>query len=164
MDGMIREARGEDGPAILAIYETGIATRNATFETAVPSWAEWDQRHHPHSRFVYEEEGQVLGWVALAPVSPRQVYRGVAEISIYLAPQARGTGVGTRLMQRAVASSEAHGMWTLHAALFPENKASVRLHEKCGFRRVGVRERIAQLDGEWRDTLVMERRSQVVGL
>jgi L-amino acid N-acyltransferase YncA len=164
MDWMIREARREDGPAILAIYEMGIATRNATFETTVPSWAEWDQRHHPHSRFVYEEEGQVLGWVALAPVSLRQAYRGVAETSIYLAPQAQGKGVGIQLMGRAIASSEAHGMWTLYAALFPENEASVRLHEKCGFRRVGVRERIARLDGVWRDTLVMERRSRVVGL
>jgi phosphinothricin acetyltransferase len=161
---MIREARDGDGPAILAIYETGIATRNATFETAVPSWAEWDQQHHPHSRFVYEEDGQVRGWVALAPVSSRQAYRGVAEISVYLAPQARGRGVGTRLVQRAVVSSETHGIWTLHAALFPENEASVRLHEKCGFRRVGTRERVARLDGVWRDTLIMERRSRVVGI
>ena len=164
MDGLVREARGEDGPAILAIYESGIATQNATFETVVPSWEEWDQRHHPHSRFVYEEEGQVLGWVALAPISSRQAYSGVAEVSIYVAPQARGRGIGTRLMERAIASSETHGIWTLYAALFPENEASVRLHETCGFRRVGRRERVARLAGVWRDTLVMERRSRVVGL
>jgi L-amino acid N-acyltransferase YncA len=164
MDGLIREARAEDGPAILAIYASGIATRNATFETVVPGWEEWDRRHHRHSRFVSEEEGQVLGWVALAPVSSRRAYSGVAEVSIYVAPQARGRGIGTQLMQRAIASSEAHGIWTLYAALLPENEASVRLHEKCGFRRVGTRERIARLDGLWRDTLIMERRSRVVGL
>jgi L-amino acid N-acyltransferase YncA len=164
MGGTIREARSEDGPAILAIYESGITTRNATFETAVPSWEDWDRRHHAHSRFAYEEDGQVVGWVALAPVSSRPAYSGVAEVSIYLAPGARGRGIGTRLMERAITSSEAHGIWTLYAALFPENEASVRLHAKCGFRRVGMRERIARLDGVWRDTLIMERRSRVVGL
>jgi L-amino acid N-acyltransferase YncA len=164
MEGTIREAWAEDGPAILAIYESGIATRNATFETKVPNWEEWDRRHHAHSRFVYEEGDQVVGWVALAPVSSRRAYSGVAEVSIYLAPGARGRGIGTRLMERAIASSETHGIWTLYAALFPENEASVRLHEKCGFRRVGTRERIARLDGVWRDTLIMERRSRVVGL
>jgi L-amino acid N-acyltransferase YncA len=164
MDATIREARDEDSASILAIYESGIATGNATFETEVPSWTDWDRRHHAHSRFVCEEEGQVVGWVALAPVSSRQAYSGVAEVSIYLAPDARGRGIGTRLMTRAIASSEAHGIWTLYAALLPENEASVRLHEKCGFRRVGTRERIARLDGVWRDTLIMERRSRVVGL
>ncbi len=164
MRGTIREARSEDGPAILAIYESGIATRNATFETAAPSWERWDRRHHAHSRLVYEEDGQVVGWVALAPVSSRQAYSGVAEVSIYVAPEARGRGIGTRLMERVIASSEAHDIWTLYAALFPENEASVRLHERCGFRRIGTRERIARLDGVWRDTLIMERRSQVVGL
>jgi L-amino acid N-acyltransferase YncA len=164
LDGLIRKTRDEDGPALLAIYESGIATRNATFETAVPSWKEWDRRHHPHSRFVYEEGGQVLGWVALAPVSSRRAYSGVAEVSVYVASQAQGRGIGTRLMERAIASSEAHGIWTLYAALFPENEASVRLHEKCGFRRIGTRERIARLDGVWRDTLIMERRSRIVGL
>ena len=164
MEGTIRAAGDEDGTAILAIYESGIVTRNATFETVIPSWEEWDGRHHRHSRLVYEEDGQVLGWVALAPVSSRQAYCGVAEVSIYLAPQAQGKGIGTQLMERAIASSEAHGIWTLYAALFPENEISVRLHEKCGFRRVGVRERIARLDGVWRDTLIMERRSRVVGL
>ncbi|MFL7810708.1 MAG: GNAT family N-acetyltransferase [Anaerolineae bacterium] len=164
MGGTIREARGEDGPAILAIYGAGIATRNATFETEVPSWEEWDRRHHQHSRLVYEEEGQVVGWVALAPVSSRRAYSGVAEVSIYVAPKVWGKGIGTRLMERAIASSETHGIWTLYAALFSENGASVRLHEKCGFRRIGTRERIARLDGVWRDTLIMERRSRVVGL
>jgi len=164
MGGTIREARGEDGPAILAIYGAGIATRNATFETEVPSWEEWDRRHHQHSRLVYEEEGQVVGWVALAPVSSRRAYSGVAEVSIYVAPKVWGKGIGTRLMERAIASSETHGIWTLYAALFCENGASVRLHEKCGFRRIGTRERIARLDGVWRDTLIMERRSRVVGL
>jgi L-amino acid N-acyltransferase YncA len=164
MGGTICEARGEDGPAILAIYGAGIATRNATFETEVPSWEEWDRRHHQHSRLVYEEEGQVVGWVALAPVSSRRAYSGVAEVSIYVAPKVWGKGIGTRLMERAIASSETHGIWTLYAALFSENGASVRLHEKCGFRRIGTRERIARLDGVWRDTLIMERRSRVVGL
>jgi L-amino acid N-acyltransferase YncA len=164
VDGMIREARGEDGPAILAIYAAGIATRNATFQTVAPSWEKWEQRHHSHSRFVYEEDGHVLGWVALGPVSSRPAYCGVAEVSIYVAPHAQGRGIGTRLMAQAIASSEAHGIWTLYAALFPENEASVRLHEKCGFRRVGTRERIARLDGVWRDTLIMERRSRTVGI
>jgi L-amino acid N-acyltransferase YncA len=164
MDGIVREMQEQDGPAVLAIYGTGIETRNATFETAVPGWEEWDRRHHPHSRFVYQENGRVLGWVALAPVSQREAYSGVAEVSIYLAPEARGRGVGTRLMERAIASSEAYGIWTLYAAMFPENEASVRLHARCGFRRVGVRIKIARLDGVWRDTLIMERRSSVVGV
>ena len=164
MDGYIREMRAEDGPKVLEIYEFGLETRNATFETRTPSWKDWDEKHHRHSRFVYVEENEVVGWVALAPMSQRKVYSGVAEVSIYLSAKALGRGIGTELMRRVVESSEDHGIWTLYSSVFPENAATVRLHKKCGFREVGIRERIACLDGVWRDTLILERRSRTVGI
>lgn len=161
---MIREMLDSDGREVLEIYAFGLATRNATFETKVPSWPCWDKNHLRHSRFVRENNGQVVGWVALSPVSGRDVYKGVAEVSIYIAKGYLGKGIGTELMQKVIVSSEAHGIWTLYASLFPENEASVRLHEKCGFKKVGIREKIARLDKVWRDTLIMERRSRIVGV
>ncbi|PJJ53155.1 GNAT family N-acetyltransferase [Hymenobacter chitinivorans] len=149
---------------VRTIYEQGLATGNATFQTTAPAWEEWDQGHLAHSRLVaLDEAGQVLGWVALSPVSGRCVYGGVGEVSVYVATAARGLGVGRQLLAALITESEKQGMWTLQAGIFPENTASVRLHEAHGFRQVGRRERIGQLHGLWRDTLLLERRSTVVG-
>ncbi|GAB3243859.1 GNAT family N-acetyltransferase [Hymenobacter seoulensis] len=151
-------------PQAKAIYEAGLATGNATFQTSAPTWEEWDTGHLAHSRLVaLDDEGRMLGWAALSPVSGRCVYGGVGEVSVYIAPEARGKGVGQQLLAALIAASEAHGMWTLQAGIFPENTASVKLHERAGFRLVGRRERIGQLHGVWRDTVLLERRSPVVG-
>jgi L-amino acid N-acyltransferase YncA len=151
-------------PAVRAIYEQGIATGNATFETQAPEWETWDRAHLTHSRLVaVDEAGTVLGWAALSPVSSRCVYGGVAEISIYIAAEARGQGVGRELLQGLIADSEAHGIWTLQAGTFEENSASIGLHTQAGFRVVGHRERIGQHHGVWRNTVQLERRSPTVG-
>lgn len=158
---VVRDLRPEDWPQVSAIYEDGIATGNATFETAAPAWEAWDAAH-PEHRLVAELEGDVAGWAALAPVSGRPCYRGVAEESVYVAAWARGRGVGRELLEALLARADAAGIWTLEAGIFPENRASVRLHLVCGFRIVGVRERLGELDGVWRDVLLLERRSPVV--
>ena len=155
---LIRELREADWPRVAEIYEQGIAGRNATFETEAPSWKAWDGAHLSRHRLVAEEAGRVLGWAALSPISERCCYRGVAENSIYMAEEARGRGVGQALLERLVADAEADGIWTIQTGIFPENELSIRLHERCGFRVVGVRERLGQLDGEWRDVVLMERR------
>ena len=153
-------------PAVCAIYEQGLATGNATFATAAPTWDEWNASHLANCRLVAvgPRGGPVLGWAALSPVSSRCVYGGVAEASLYVATAARGQGVGRQLLGGLVAKSEQNGLWTLQSSIFPENTASVRLHEAAGFRQVGRRERIGQLRGQWRDTLLLERRSALVGL
>ena len=142
------------------IFEEGIATGQATFETVAPSWDGWDGAHS--LGLVAEEDGEVLGWAALSPYSPRPAYSGVAEESVYVAARARGRGVGRALLKALVDRSERAGIWTLQAGVFPENRASVTLHLGCGFRVVGVRERIGRLNGEWRDVLLLERRSEVI--
>jgi phosphinothricin acetyltransferase len=152
-----------DWDDVARIYAEGIATRLATFETDVPSWQAWDDAHLTEHRFVAREAGHTAGWAALAPVSSRCVYAGVAEVSVYVAAAARGRGVGTALLSALVASSEAGGVWTLEAGILPENDASVRMHERCGFRVVGRRERLGRMDGEWRDVLLLERRSRAGG-
>lgn len=151
-----------DWLAVSAIYAEGIATGHATFETTVPAWEVWDAGHLPNCRLVAEMNGQVVGWVALSRVSSRCVYAGVAENSIYVAASVRGQGIGKRLLEAVIVESEAAGFWTLQTGIFPENTASVALHQVCGFRLVGRRERIGQLQGVWRDTLVLERRSNRV--
>ena len=148
-----------DCERVLEIYRMGLETRNATFETNVPSWKEWDSKHLNHTRFVSEEKGVVTGWVALTPFSGREVYRGVAEISIYIAEGFRGKNIGTDLMEKVISSSEENGIWTLVSSVFPENIATLKLHAKFGFRVIGKRKRIAKLDGKWRDTILLERRS-----
>jgi L-amino acid N-acyltransferase YncA len=154
----------EDWPAVRAIYVEGIATGNATFEQTPPEWDKWDAGHLPGARIVARsDEGAVLGWAALSAVSSRCVYAGVAEVSIYVAGRSRGRGVGGRLMARLIAESEAEGIWTLQAGIFPENRASIALHERAGFRIVGKRERLGQMNGRWRDVVLMERRSAVAG-
>ena len=161
---MIREIKESDHSRILEIYQMGIDTKNATFETQAPSWSDWDAKHHTHSRFVYEENNKVLGWAALTPVSARKVYEGIAEVSIYIDTEFLGKGIGSKLMEKAIHSSEDHGIWCIYSSVFPENTATVKLHEKNGFRVIGTRERIARLDNKWRDTLILERRSQKVGI
>jgi phosphinothricin acetyltransferase len=140
----------------------GLETRNATFETVVPSWQEWDSKHLRHSRFVSEEDGIVTGWAALSPFSSREVYKGVAELSIYVSTIFRGKKTGSALMEKIIASYELNGIWTLVSSVFSENEATLRLHEKFGFRVIGRRERIARLDGNWRDTILLERRSSII--
>ncbi len=158
----VRELVPSDWPAVSRIYAEGIATRNATFETGVPSWTEWDRGHLAEHRFVAVDNAAVVGWIALAPVSSRCCYAGVAEVSAYVAEAARGRGVGTALLERLVAGTEATGIWTLETGVFSENEASLALLKRSGFREVGVRERIGQLDGVWRDVVFLERRSEVI--
>lgn len=153
----------EDWPQVRAIYEEGIATRQATFETDAPSWEQWDAAHLTRCRLVARADEGVLGWAALSPVSRRRCYAGVAEVSVYVRASARGRGVGTALLGRLITDSEREGIWTLQGATFPDNAASLRLQARFGFRVVGRRERIARMDGVWRDTVLTERRSPRVG-
>jgi phosphinothricin acetyltransferase len=148
----------EDWLAVRDIYLAGIATRNATFETSAPPWERWDASHVPNHRLVAEVDGVVVGWAALTPVSDRCCYAGVAENSVYIHPEHRGHGVGRLLLGALLDSADADGYWTVQTGIFPENTVSVALHECCGFRIVGTRERIGQLDGVWRDVLFLERR------
>ena len=148
----------DDWPAVEAIYAESIATRAATFETEPPQYEAFAASHHLKHRFVAVADGRVVGWVALAPTSSRACYAGVAESSLYVAEGARGSGVGRALMEAMIASARASGIWTIHAGMFPENVASLALHERLGFRLVGRFERIAQLDGAWRDTVLLELR------
>ena len=150
-------------PTVQEIYRAGIVSGNATFETEVPEWEQWDAKHLEFARLVAIVDGKVKGWAALSPVSTRRVYRGVAENSVYVAPDAQGLGLGRLLLDRLISESETNGVWTLQNSIFPENVASLNLHRSFGFREVGRRERIAQLDGVWRDTIFMERRSTVSG-
>jgi L-amino acid N-acyltransferase YncA len=164
MDIVIGSMRPQDWDFVHAIYLEGIATGQATFETEAPDWERWDAGHLPQCRLVARNGDGVLGWAALSPVSRREVYAGVAEVSVYVAASARGLGVGGALMRALIEASELHGVWTLQSSIFPENHASVALHLKHGFREVGRRERIARHHGVWRDTIVLERRSRVAGM
>lgn len=160
---VIEAMRADDWPTVKAIYEAGIATGNATFETQAPAWAAWDQGHRQDCRLVARACGEVIGWAALSPVSGRCVYAGVAEVSVYIAEAARGHGVGKALLRALVAESEQAGIWTLQTGIFPENVASIALHKACGFREVGYRERLGCMNGWWRDVVFLERRSSIVG-
>lgn len=150
-------------PAVREIYRQGIETGQATFETAVPTWEIWDKAHRPDCRLIALIDNQIVGWAALSPVSKRQVYNGVAEVSIYIAVSARGQGIGKTLMQALVTISEEAGIWTLQSTVFLENEVSIAMHKVLGFRIVGKRERIAQMRGIWRDTVLLERRSKIIG-
>jgi L-amino acid N-acyltransferase YncA len=156
---MVREMLQSNSSRVLEIYRMGLDTRNSTFETNVPSWTEWNFIHLPHSRYVFEENGIVLGWIALSPFSARQVYQGVAEVSVYVDTYHHRKKIGSYLMEEMIISSERNGIWTLFSSVFPENEATLKLHQKYGFRIIGTRERIAMLDGKWRDTILLERRS-----
>ena len=159
----IRPLRAEDWEAVRLIYLDGIATGQATFETSAPSWDSWNSDHLTSSRFVAVSDQTSVGWAALGPVSTRSAYAGVAEVSIYVASQFRGQGIGCALLERLIEEAERNGIWTLQASIFPENVASIALHKSCGFREVGVRERIGKLKGVWRNTVILERRSQLIG-
>lgn len=162
---VVEEMSEGDWQEVRAVYAEGIATGQATFEAEPPAWAEWDAAHLPFARLVARTDvGGVRGWAALGPVSRRRVYAGVAETSVYVGQSSRGLGVGRALLEALVEAAERNGVWTLQAGIFPENVASLRLHERCGFRVVGRRERIGKLQGRWRDTLLLERRSRVVGV
>lgn len=164
MNFMIDEMTDEDWNDVASIYREGVATGNATFETTVPSWEQWDKSRLKNCRLVAKAEGDVIGWAALSPVSTRCVYTGVAEISLYVAASTRGVGVGKALLRALIEESERAGIWTLQAGIFPENAASIALTRGCGFREVGRRERLGQMDGIWRDVILMERRSNGVGV
>ena len=153
-----------DWEAVKEIYEEGIATGNATFQQSAPTWEEWNNSHLQHSRIVAKEDNNVFGWAALTPVSGRCVYAGVAEVSVYVSNKARGKGLGKQLLQKLIEESEANNIWTLQAGIFPENTPSIKIHEACGFRIFGIRERIGKMKGVWRDNLVLERRSKTVGI
>ena len=152
----------DHGDAVKKIHEEGIATGIATFETSSPSWEEWDRNHLPYARFVATDGKSVLGWAALTPVSSRCVYAGVAEISVYVSSEARGKGVGKALLLKLIEESEQHKLWTLQAGIIADNKASITLHEKSGFRVVGVREKLGQYKNKWHDVVLMERRSKQI--
>jgi L-amino acid N-acyltransferase YncA len=154
--------RADHWDAVARIYAEGIATGHATFETEVPSWERWEGSHLADHRLVALSGDEVVGWAALSPVSDRCVYGGVAEESVYVADGARGRGVGRALLEALIERSEAAGIWTIQTGIFPENEASVRLHERVGFRIVGVRERLGMLHGVWRDVLLLERRSPLI--
>jgi phosphinothricin acetyltransferase len=161
MNCRIEQMTPADWTHVRAIYLEGIRSGHSTFETEAPSWETWDAGHSPSPRLTARNGDAVLGWAALSPVSKRTVYRGVAEVSVYVAESAHGHGIGRALLEALIAASEQNGIWTLQASIFPENTASVKLHRRCGFREVGKRERIAKHHGIWRDTLLFERRSQM---
>jgi phosphinothricin acetyltransferase len=164
MNLVIEEMKPADWSSVREIYEEGIATGMATFESDAPSWEDWNTAHLGECRLVARVDGEIVAWAALSPVSDRCVYGGVAEVSIYVAASSGGRGVGKALLDALIERSEKIGIWTLQGGIFPQNGASVRLHRSCGFREVGRRERLGQLKGEWKDVLLMERRSRVVGL
>lgn len=159
----IRTLTADDWEPLSSIYLDGIATGQATFETRAPSWAEWNSNHLTAPRLVATSEERIVGWAALNPVSSRTVYAGVAEISVYVANDWRGKGVGRALLETLLVESEKNAIWTLQASIFPENVASMALHKSCGFREVGRRERIGKMNGVWRDTILLERRSKLAG-
>jgi phosphinothricin acetyltransferase len=160
----IRHFQPGDWPAVQEIYQQGIDTGHATFQPKAKDWAEWDSSALPECRLVAVAGEEVVGWAALSRVSSRPVYAGVAEVSIYVATAQQGRGIGRQLLTTLVTESERAGFWTLQAGIFPENRASMELHQKCGFRIVGVRQKLGQMHGQWRDVLLLERRSQNVGI
>ena len=164
MSLLIERMRPVDWDEVREIYLEGIAGGQATFETEAPSWENWDANHLGVARLLARDDGKLIGWAALSPVSSRRVYAGVAETSVYVSLERRGTGVGRLLLDRLISESEQNGIWTLQAVMFPENAASVALHRAAGFREVGRRERISKLNGSWRDTILLERRSRLIGI
>ena len=163
MEFSIRDMEVQDWKEVAAIYASGIATGFATFETSVPDWSKWDKDHLPFARIVATEK-EVIGWASLTAVSNRCVYGGVAEVSVYVSKVHRGKGVGKKLLNSLIAESEKNGIWTLQAGIFSENIVSIKLHESVGFRIIGYRERIGKLNDLWKDTVLLEKRSKVIGV
>jgi L-amino acid N-acyltransferase YncA len=163
MSFVIDNMREADWEQVRSIYLQGIATGHATFETSAPPWEKWDAAHLREPRLVCRQDGAVVGWAALSPVSGRCVYAGVAEVSVYVAGECRGQGIGRALLTALVEQAETKGIWTLQAGVFPENSASIELHIKCGFRKVGTREKLGKMAGVWRDVVLLERRSKAAG-
>ncbi|WP_286182826.1 GNAT family N-acetyltransferase [Bacillus sp. ISL-55] len=159
----IEKMHSDDWAAVRAIYLEGIATGHATFQKEAPSWEEWDLGHDAECRIVARLEGDVTGWAALSPVSSRSVYAGVGEVSVYVSQKHNGKGIGSLLLKSLIELSEQSGFWTLQSSIFPENEGSIKLHKNQGFREMGRRERIGKMDGVWRDTIILERRSRIVG-
>lgn len=164
MDIIFKKMQAYHWPEICQIYKEGIATKMATFETDPGSWEEWDAGHMKSPRLVAFSDHHILGWAALSAVSNRCVYEGVAEVSIYIRSSEQGKGIGTQLLQELIRQSESEGIWTLQSGIFSENQSSIKLHEKCGFRIVGIREKLGKMDGIWRDVTLLERRSKSVGV
>lgn len=158
----MRQMEADDWISVAAIYKQGIDTGDATFQKEVPGWTEWNNAHIKKCRIVAEAESEVVGWAALTPVSGRCVYAGVAEVSVYVSERFKGKKVGTRLLEALISDSEKEGFWTLQAGIFPENVASLIIHKNMGFREVGIREKIGKMDGVWRDTVLLERRSKLI--
>lgn len=163
MEIVINRMKKDHWQRVKQIYQDGIATGNATFETKAPTWEEWDQGHLATCRFVALVNNEAVGWIALSPVSSRCVYQGVAEVSVYIGKGYTGNKIGSKLMGALIEDSEQAGFWTLEAGIFAENNASLKLHQKAGFRIVGTKERISKMAGKWRDVVLLERRSKVVG-
>jgi L-amino acid N-acyltransferase YncA len=161
---MIRTLEESDAVTVLDIYQQGLNSGEASFETSAPEWGVWDRKYHSFGRLIREQDGLIQGWAALAPVSARDCYRGVAEVSVYVASEQLGKGVGQELMTALVEAAEDNEIWSLYSSIFPENKATLRLHLRHGFREVGIRERIARQDGHWRNTMILERRSKRIGV
>ncbi len=164
MDFIIDKMKDEDWDDVASIYREGIATGNATFYTEVPEWEKWNKNHLGDCRLVAKSKGQVIGWAALSPFSWKRFYAGITEVSLYVTSSARGIGVGKALLNALIEESEHAGIWTLQGMILRENLTSLALCKKCGFREVGYRERISQMNGIWRDVILMERRSKVVGI
>ncbi len=163
MNYTLREMEPSDAPRVLEIFQEGIESGLATFETQAPSWESWDMSHHKVCRLILEDQDhEVLGWAALSPVSRRACFNGVAELSVYLDSRAHGKGLGTMLLRQLILSSEEHEFWTLQAGVFPQNLASMRMHQKAGFRLVGTRRRFGKLNGVWADVALFERRSELM--
>jgi len=161
----IKDMQTKDWNEVECIYQLGIATGNATFETQTPTWKNWDNSHVKSCRFIASLDAKIVGWTALSPVSNRCVYGGVAEVSVYIDPIYNGNGIGTKLLQKLIVESEEEGFWTLQSGIFPENGASIQLHKKLGFREIGFREKIGKMkNGLWRDNIILERRSKTIGI
>jgi phosphinothricin acetyltransferase len=164
MNILLRPMTENDWPSVAEIYKQGIETGNATFEKDIPTWEKWNAGHLPDCRIVATIDDSVIAWAALTPVSGRCVYAGVGEVSVYVSNKYQGLKIGTKILEKLISESEESGVWTLQAGIFPENKASIKIHENLGFRLVGFREKIGKMDGIWRDTILLERRSKIIGL